>query len=411
MPVDSKQSEKEYLRRTAAGDWELFKPFSPPGAHTLDDSAALIHDFSVALSTLRPGPGDLILDLGAGACWCSDWLGRLNLRSVAVDISLDMLRLGTSRRHEGLNVAAVGDMERLPFADGVFDKAICLSALHHVPNMAQALVEIRRVLKPAGVAFFSEPGKGHADKPWSVAAMRDFGVLEQDILVTTFVEQCRRAGFADVRMKPMAYVIPEFDLTLEEWRAWHTLGSSKRPWRATQKMWRAVLEFFGLRKKDLLFEEAFAIILVRLLKGAMDEHPIVVASGTPMPKFEPDRFLARVRLIGVPAAARIGGRVSFTARIRNEGNQPWPAEAPAGGGIVRIGVQLLDADEKLINRDFFRVSLPQTMAPGESLEIPITCPAPEPVGVYHLKVDLVQEGVAWFEPKGSESPSFRLSVG
>ena len=31
--------------------------------------------------------------------------------------------------------ALIGDMERLPFRSGAFDKAICLNALHHVPDM------------------------------------------------------------------------------------------------------------------------------------------------------------------------------------------------------------------------------------------------------------------------------------
>ena len=47
--ADSKQSEKEYLRRTAGGAWERLKPFSPPGTSTLGDSAALIQDFAAAL--------------------------------------------------------------------------------------------------------------------------------------------------------------------------------------------------------------------------------------------------------------------------------------------------------------------------------------------------------------------------
>jgi hypothetical protein len=212
-------------------------------------------------------------------------------------------------------------------------------------------------------------------------------------------------------MKPMAYVIPEFDLTLDEWRAWHRLGGSKRPWRATQKMWRAILEFAGLRKKDLLFEEAFAIILVRLLKGAMDEHPIVVASKRPMPKFEPARFAARVRLLAHSSTARPGEQVTLSIRIRNDGNQPWPTDEAGSPGMVRIGVQLLDADQKLVNRDYHRVPLPATMAPGDTRDAAIACTAPDRAGIYHLKIDLVMEGVTWFEPRGSESPLFRLHVG
>ena len=115
---DSKQSEKEYLRRTAGGAWERLKPFSPPGTSTLGDSTALIQDFAAALRHLPPSPDDLILDLGAGACWCSDWLQRLNLRTVAVDISEDMLRLGRTRLTGPRPWVVAGDLEQLPFASG-----------------------------------------------------------------------------------------------------------------------------------------------------------------------------------------------------------------------------------------------------------------------------------------------------
>src|SRR5512134_3421210 len=119
----SKQSEKDYLRRTAGGAWEQLKPFSPPGTSTLGDSAALIQDFAAALRHLPPSPSDLILDLGAGACWCSDWLQRLNLRTVAVDISVDMLSLGRTRLTGSRPWVVAGDLEQLPFSAGTFDKA------------------------------------------------------------------------------------------------------------------------------------------------------------------------------------------------------------------------------------------------------------------------------------------------
>ena len=116
--ADSKQSEKEYLRRTSGGAWERLKPFSPPGTSTLGDSAALIQDFAAALRHLPPSPDDLILDLGAGACWCSDWLQRLNLRTVAVDISVDMLSLGRTRLTGPRPWVVAGDLEQLPVCRG-----------------------------------------------------------------------------------------------------------------------------------------------------------------------------------------------------------------------------------------------------------------------------------------------------
>jgi len=213
--TDTKQAEKDYLARIGSNEWERVKPFSIPGSDSLPESARLLHDFSVALLTLQPARDDRILDLGAGGCWCSDLLGRLNRSSVAVDISADMLRTGRSRPTGGSIRAVAGDMEQLPFRSGAFNKAICLSAIHHVPDIPTALREIARVLTDDGVAFFSEPGRGHADAPGSTAAMRDFGVLEQDILVEDFAGWCADAGFKEVRIKPMSYAIPEFDLRVD----------------------------------------------------------------------------------------------------------------------------------------------------------------------------------------------------
>src|SRR5438874_12386346 len=94
---ESKRSEKEYGRHAATASWELVKPFSPAGANTLAESLPLIHDFAIAANILSAAPHHLILDLGAGACWCSEWLQRLNLRTVSVDISVDMLKVGRRR--------------------------------------------------------------------------------------------------------------------------------------------------------------------------------------------------------------------------------------------------------------------------------------------------------------------------
>ena len=263
---DSKHAEKTYLSRTGGSVWEREKPFSPPGDETFDVSLDLLHDFAVAAKLLQPAPGDRIVDLGAGAGWCSDMFQRLNRRSVAVDISLEMLQVGRERNTRVPIAGVAGDFEHLPFVDGAFDKALCLSALHHVPDMAAAVSEISRILTSKGVAVFSEPGAGHATMPASISATQDYGVLEQEVLIEPFIEMCRAAGFVQVHVCPIAYIIPEFELSLDEWRAWRRLPRTKRPFRAAEKMWRAALELVGAGKKSILFEEAFAMRLVRLFQ-------------------------------------------------------------------------------------------------------------------------------------------------
>jgi len=226
---------------------------------------------------LKPSPHDVILDLGAGACWCSDLLGRFNLTSIALDISHEMLSAGRSRPGAVIRATA-GDMEALPFRSGVFTKSVCLSAIHHVPDIGQAVKEVARVLTADGVALFSEPGHGHAEAEVSTTAMREFGVLEQDILITDFVAACREAGFADVRVKPLAYAVPGYDLDLAAWDAWSRLAATTRPRRALAKIGLGCAELFGFGKRGRLFEDTFAISLVRTLRLLIQRHPIIVAS-------------------------------------------------------------------------------------------------------------------------------------
>lgn len=425
MPVDTKQAEKEYLARTGSSAWERVKPFSHAGADTLTDSAQLLHDFAAAMMILRPAPDDLILDLGAGGCWCSDLLGRVNRHSIAVDISLDMLRTGRSRP-TGAGIRAVaGDLELLPFRSSVFQKAVCLSAIHHVPDIPAALRELARVLTADGVVLFSEPGRGHAEAAVSTAAMRDFGVLEQDILIRDFARACRDAGFQDVRVKALSYTIPAFDLTLEQWEAWSRLAASKRPLRALQKMGRAAAEFLGIGKRGPLFEETFGISLVRTLRHAMEDHPIIVASKVPAtpgpPTCTPSRCggnrapagpqWSAAIVVELPARVAPGGAIPVRATLTNDGVSAWPARSRSGTGHVTFGVQLLDGSARLLARDHYRASLPSDVSPGTTVRLAFDCPAPEGSGAYMLKFDLVAEGVTWFETTGSPAVTRALTVG
>lgn len=398
---DSKQAEKQYLSRTGGSSWEREKPFSPAGDDTLEDSLDLLHDFAVAAKLLHPAPSDRILDLGAGGGWCSDLLQRLNRRPIALDISLEMLRVSRERSARAPIKAVAGDFERLPFLDGSFDKAICISALHHVPDMKAGVFEIARVLTATGVAVFSEPGAGHATMPASITATQDYGVLEQEVLIEPFIETCLAAGFRQARVCPIAYVIPEFELSLDEWRAWQRLPRTKRPLRALEKMWRAALEFAGAGKQSVLFEEAFAMRLVRLFQQPVAEHPFILACKGDEPSRLRSTFRAAIDVPSLPAHARPGEPVVTLVNVTNTGTATWRAQ-PDGSGHVRLGIQLLDAASRVIGRDFARCDLDADVAPGESRAVRAAFNAPAEAGDYGLKFDLVVEGVTWFEPAGTK---------
>jgi MoaA/NifB/PqqE/SkfB family radical SAM enzyme len=113
---------------------------------------------------------------------------------------------------------------------------------------------------------------------------------------------------------------------------------------------------------------------------------------------------------GVPLIARTGRALQVKTRVHNLSTRPFPARATYGRRLVRLGAQLGDADGAILNRDFARAWLPDTLPPGEAVDVAIEIPAPDRPGRYTLKFDLVSEGIDWFEHCGSPTTTRTLWV-
>lgn len=98
-----------------------------------------------------------LLDLGCGAGHVSFHLAPAVGHVVAYDLSRQMLEVvAQAAIGRGLNnIETVhGAAEQLPFADASFDFVVSRFSAHHWSDLGQALREVRRVLKPGGVAAF-----------------------------------------------------------------------------------------------------------------------------------------------------------------------------------------------------------------------------------------------------------------
>jgi MoaA/NifB/PqqE/SkfB family radical SAM enzyme len=113
------------------------------------------------------------------------------------------------------------------------------------------------------------------------------------------------------------------------------------------------------------------------------------------------RIDVRTLVPGVPLIARAGRPLQVRTRVRNLSTRAFPAQATYGRRLVRLGAQLCAADGSLLNRDYARAWLPQTLGPGAHADVRIEIPALEQPGRYALKFDLVSEGIDWFERCGS----------
>jgi ubiquinone/menaquinone biosynthesis C-methylase UbiE len=110
----------------------------------------------------EPGRYERALEIGAGTGYFTLNLLRAGVvgEAVATDISPGMLaRLERSAAEMGLRVeTAACEAAELPFEDGSFDLVFGHAILHHLPDLAAAFREFRRVLRPGGVvAFCGEP--------------------------------------------------------------------------------------------------------------------------------------------------------------------------------------------------------------------------------------------------------------
>jgi SAM-dependent methyltransferase len=99
-----------------------------------------------------------VLDYGCGHGMAAAVLARRGARVTAFDLSHGYL--AEARRRARANGAAVrfvqADGERLPFAGASFQAVWGNAVLHHL-DLTAAARELRRVLRPGGVAVFCEP--------------------------------------------------------------------------------------------------------------------------------------------------------------------------------------------------------------------------------------------------------------
>lgn len=150
---------------------------------------------------LDPQPSDRILEIGFGnGKYMREIAEKMTDGLMAgVDYSRTMVDQAKKRNRSFIRKGVVdiklGEVNRIPFDTGAFDKVFTVNTIYFWPNPDSDIQEIRRILKPGGrllIAFRSKEKMEKLD-----LTRHGFTLYEPEQVK----ELARRAGFIDIRLE------------------------------------------------------------------------------------------------------------------------------------------------------------------------------------------------------------------
>jgi 2-polyprenyl-3-methyl-5-hydroxy-6-metoxy-1,4-benzoquinol methylase len=188
---------------TQYDDWRVLarQPFA-----SADSAGPILACLSATLQAANLTLGVRVLDYGCGTGWLSKYLGYLGCRVTGADVAQTAIDMA----EKALAADPLSDPARvdfkvidgiaLPFDDGTFERIICFSSFHHVADQRGTLAEFFRVLKPGGMAIFSEPQEGHSDSEEAQSEMQTYGVIETEVRIEDMAKWGNEIGFNQPQM-------------------------------------------------------------------------------------------------------------------------------------------------------------------------------------------------------------------
>jgi SAM-dependent methyltransferase len=369
------ETAEQYFASVKDWDAAITKPL-----RSVEEAPALLSNFAHVLNGLQLVPGMSVLDFGAGSCWASRWLTQLGMEVIALDVSRTALKMGEALY---ARQPVIGqrppprflhfDGHRIDLPDASVDRIVCLDTFHHLLNPDEVLRELSRILKPGGIAGFSEPGPRHSSSFQSQFEMRNFKVLEDDVDIARIWSSASATGFTRLRLAVFAphtllLSLPEFEEYLKG-------GKSNERFAEATRAHMENARLFFLHKGPLT-----AALDSRKREGLAAKLEVKLASTTLKE--------------GAPLAAQVV--------VTNSGRATWLPRS-SGRGAVLLGCHLLDASGRMLKLDYFRHPLTpgdgRPIAPGETVTVDISVPLPGK-GSYLLDWDMVSESVGWFSTIG-----------
>lgn len=140
-------------------DNNIYEKYGEKWYTTYEDPVAILRAESITilpwvLEKIRAINGHSVLDVGCGAGFLSNELGKKGLSVTGVDLSSSSLKVAAAHDISGSVKYQVADAYQLPFANESFDVVTAMDFLEHVEDPKRVIQEASRVLKPGGIFLF-----------------------------------------------------------------------------------------------------------------------------------------------------------------------------------------------------------------------------------------------------------------
>ena len=178
-------------------DEEFFEPgySSPFNEDDPEFTQNLIKRFSLVSPLLELKKNHVILDVGSGYSWTTEWLMKMGFEPIGVDICRTYIDIGIERMGNIRPHLIVADVENLPIKDTCLNSILCYDSFHHIPNRKAAMAHFFRALKEDGLVALAEPGKEHEQAQVSKDVMEKYGILEKGIETDDIKAYCEELDF------------------------------------------------------------------------------------------------------------------------------------------------------------------------------------------------------------------------
>lgn len=158
---------KNLLNNSSVSDIDLRNHYNrifQESNYTLRDSDSF---YKWVLRKSEAKSGDKLLDIAFGLGHLIKYAESSGIRATGIDFSFEAC--SAAKKSVTIPNYCCADGHNLPFSSGIFDKVTIIGSLEHFKDMDKALIEVKRVLKSAGIIIIFVPNSYYIiDVIWKV---------------------------------------------------------------------------------------------------------------------------------------------------------------------------------------------------------------------------------------------------